>query len=55
MLQFLSFEFIENFLYKTKTFNLKAVQEEFLLLTEFHFRESEARLARANLDEEAIR
>jgi hypothetical protein len=32
MLQYLSFEFLENLLLKTKTLNLKAIQQEFLLL-----------------------
>jgi hypothetical protein len=52
MLQFLSFEFIENLLYKTKTLNFRPLQSEFLLLTEFHAEQTLARLDSMELEEE---
>mmetsp|Transcript_13072 Transcript_13072/g.22054 ORF Transcript_13072/g.22054 Transcript_13072/m.22054 type:complete len:152 (-) Transcript_13072:23-478(-) len=52
MLQYLSFEFVENMLYKMKTLNLKGLHHEFLFLTEFHFQEVQEQLNALDLDSE---
>jgi hypothetical protein len=36
ILQYLSFETMEQMLYQMKTLNIKKLQKEFLLLTDFH-------------------
>ena len=44
MLQYLSFETIEKMLYEMSTFKLNKIQQEFLMLTQYHGDQIEIKL-----------
>jgi len=51
ILQFLSFESMEKMLYQMKTLNIAQFQNEFLMLTQFHYQRIEAKLDEMEVDE----
>lgn len=51
ILQFLSFESMEKMLYQMKTLNIAQFQNEFLMLTQFHYERIESKLEDMDVDE----
>lgn len=52
MLQYLSFETIEKMLYDMKALDVSKLQNEFLMLTQFHGQNVEAKLKLMEIDDE---
>lgn len=50
ILQYLSFESIEKMIYQMKTLNMKKLQKEFLMLTDFHFQRVESSIDKIEID-----